>query len=246
MAKDAASSIGYLVRVDKASRGHLAAIRHWQNLKLAFDGDRIWIKDIWEAQLQSVELKSIPYKTVFYERDTKLYPLGSLLPSGNIPAVLWTPIERALPIDLPAFNHNYFGVDEKVSIKLIPSEKEVDAMAMITTIASLEQYMNTAPAVRLQPIMWTILNNDKALLIGKPLLPLNGQAFWQMGRSLLPAGYELDLHILNDTVCNMLDPGRSAWILWDTDSTYTLVDKADLQSLSRSSFRLSKEQFALR
>jgi hypothetical protein len=39
-----------------------------------------------------------------------------------MPNLLWTPIERALSIDLPSFNHNFFGINQSVDIKLETKE----------------------------------------------------------------------------------------------------------------------------
>ena len=237
MAENASDDLSYFVVVREENRDDLAALRQWGNLKAAFDEKLIWLKDLDYAQVNSTEVKSLPYKTIYYAKGGKLFPLHSALPLRNVPALLWTPIDRALPVKLPAFNHNYFGVHDKIQVKLVPSETEAEAEMMITHTDTLQHYLETAPAVRLQPLSWVLLDIDKALLIGKPLLPVTGEVYWKRGNHLLPAGFDFELFLLSDTVNSMINPESNAFIIWNPGSTYFLAEKSALQPLSLSSFR---------
>ncbi|MES2132535.1 MAG: hypothetical protein V4506_09300 [Bacteroidota bacterium] len=237
MAQDATNHISYYLVIDEARKSDLAAIRPWQNLKVAFDRKEIWVKDLSFVQADSTEVKSIPYKTMYYEKNGKLCFLNSLLPERNVPSLLWTPIERALPVKLPSFNHNYFGINEKISVSLVPTDTEKEAEAMITTVSNLKHYIETAPAVRFQKLKWALLNNDKAIIIGKPILPLNGNTYWKKHDCMLPTGFDLDFDMLSESIYKILNPGDHFLIVWDTDNSYSLIDKDDLQALSVGSFR---------
>lgn len=243
MAENASNDISYYLLLNDTHKSDLAEIRQWNNLKAAFDGGWIWIKDLDYAQVNSVEVKSIPYKTVFYEKQGKLFPQNSLLPDRTVPALLWTPIDRALPVKLPSFNHNYFGVREKIEMCLVPSRTEEEAEAMIIGIDILEHYMTTAPAVRLQNLKWVLLNNDTILLLGKPLLPLTAAVYWKRDNFILPAGYDFELYLLSDALNALLNPDHDQLIIWDINNTYSLIDKKDFQPLSLSSFRKTRQTF---
>jgi hypothetical protein len=244
MANHAANDIGYYLLIEEKHRADLAGLRKWGNLKTAFEENFIWVKDFDYAQVFSLQVKSIPYKKLFYSRNGKLFPLNSLLPDRNIPALLWTPIDRALPVKLPLFNHNYFGIHEKIAVNLVPGETEAAASAMITGIDVLESYIQTAAAIRLQKLKWTILNNDKVLLVGTPLLPLKGNVYWQRRDFLLPAGYDLELPLLTEAFNNTINPWHDALVIWNSDSTYFTVEKSDLRPLSLSSFRFSMQKLS--
>jgi hypothetical protein len=239
MAQDAAGSLKYYLCIDQQRKDDLSRIRTWPNLKVGQEENLFWVKDLEYAQLHSVEVKSLPFKSIFYENNNKLYYLNSRLPERTVPNLLWTPIDRALPANLPSFNHNYFGIHSRVNIQLVPIETEVEGVAMVTSIDILEKYVETAPAVRMQMINWCILDGKKVLLIGKPLLPLPGDIFWHRKTFLLPAGYDLELHILSKLIEVSVNPFNDHWVLWNIDGSYTLVSKDDLVGLSRSSFRLS-------
>lgn len=245
MANNVANDIVYYLAVDNKNKTDLANIRRWDNLKVAFDETVIWVKHFSYVQIHSLEVKSIPYKTVYYAKEGKLYLLNSLLPNKNIPSLLWTSIDRALPVQLPSFNHNYFGIDEQIEINIIPSEIEKDTVAVIATLADLKDYIYTAPDIRLQKIKWCILNNDKVLLIGTPLLPIKGIAFWQRNNFLLQSGYDFDLFALTDLVNNVLNPDNENWIILDTDASYFPVEKIALQQLSISSFKLTIQNISV-
>lgn len=245
MAKHAANDLVYYLVMDELHRDDLAAIRPWQNLKLAYDQAQIWVKDLSYVQVESPEVKCIPYKTLYYESEGKLFLLNSLLPDRRMPSLLWTPIERALPIKLPSFNHNYFGIDQKVALQLITSEAEYEAEVMITSLDTLEAYLATAPAVRSGPLSWALLNHDQVLIAGTPMLPVDGDVYWRKDHFIIPAGYEFELDMLCHTMNDLLNPHNDSWILWNSDNTYALVAKEDMQPLSLGSLRATRQHYLM-
>jgi len=243
MAENSSNDISYFIAINETFKSDLAGIRQWSNLKAAFDEGIIWIRDLNFVQVHSLEVKSIPYKTIFYEKQGKLFLQNSLLPHRNVPSLLWTPLDRMLPVKLPEFNHNYFGIHEKLEMQLVASENEVEADGMIVDVHILEKYLITAPRIRLQELHWTMLNNDKILLLGKPLLPISANVYWSRNHMMIPAGYDFGLYSLADSLNAMLNPGNDHLIIWDLQNTYALVAKNDLQPLSLSSFRKTLQPF---
>lgn len=241
MAKDVADGIKYFVSISQENKDDLVKIRQWNNLKVAFDNGLIWVTGFNYEQVYSTAVRSLPFKSVYFEKDNRLFFLNSFLPERSIPALLWTPIDRAFPLTLPPANHNYFGVSEQIIIRLVESELECEAMAMITPLDLLASYISTAPAIRLTNIRWTVLDSMKALLIGKPLLPIPGKTFWQRKDMLIPTGFDLELFLIADLIQKRLSPGRINWVCMDEDNTCIHVPKESLMPLSLSSFRLTVE-----
>jgi hypothetical protein len=241
MAKHAANHMNYYILIDKNNIEDLGALRNWSNARIGFDGNDVWMKDLDFAQINSAEVKSIPYKKIYLAKDGKLYPDGSLLPERNVPSLLWTPVDRGLPVKLPSFNHNFFGVHKKAAMKLVASEKENTAVATLTALAALEKYIQSAPTVRLQKISWVMMGHE-VLLIGTPLLPVPGETYWQRGELLIPTGCDFDLHALSGALNKKLNPEKNNWIICNRDQSFTLVTKDSLRSLSISSFRLTQEE----
>ena len=239
MAQDAADGVSYYLAVGRNHDEDLARIRHWNNVKIGHEENTTWAKELDYAQINSVEVRSLPSKTIYYEKESKLFLLQSLLPDRIVPSLLWTPIGRAIQVKLPSFNHNYFGLNERIEVRMIRHDYEAKAVAMVTDLEILRSYIESAPSIRLEQMRWTILERSQAFLLGKPLLPLPGNTFWQRKDMLIPAGYDFELSILADVIQRCVSPGRDHYILWTNDATYCAVPKVDLQPLSRSSFRLS-------
>lgn len=235
MAEHPADALSYWCSLPAAHKEHLGAVRHWQNLKLATDGQLYWLKDLTEMQANSPEVKTIPSVQVYYTQEGKLFKQGSLLPSQFIPSLLWTPIERAIPLELPSINPNYFHAPQPVEMRLVASDQEQPAFALWTEKQWLRRYLKTAAAARLRPLAW-ILVGDRPLILGEPLLPLPGQVFWRSGAFLLPAGYALELAIAQNALQRLLDPSGASWLLWNADGSYVALPKEQVQALRRSSF----------
>jgi len=241
MAEHASNNINYYLVLDKSFKDNLGAIRNWTNLKIAYEGNNIWLKDFDFAQINSLEVKSIPCKTIYYSKNAKLFLQNSNLPDRNIPSLLWTAVDRGLPVKLPSFNHNYFGIEQKVSVKIIRSDVEREGTIMITELKSLKKYIEKAPSVRLQKISWAIINNEKAILFGIPLLPMPGDVYWAKNELVFPTGYDLELHLLSATINEKLNPDKNSMVIFEPDSSYYLIEKQKMKTLSLGSFRMSTE-----
>ncbi len=245
MATDPANGLNYYLCLPAEYKSALAQIRSWSALGLGYDADQIWIKGLDYVQINSVEIKRIPGKSIFYEQEGRLFLLHSQLPNRRVPSLLWTPITRALPIKLPAFNHNYFGIHSKINIRLVASEMETEACAMITTTTALKSYLITAPALRLQQLKWVILDKGEVMITGKPLLPLSGEVYWQRGDFFIPAGYDLELYSLLALLNEQINPEKNNWVIWNKDGSYLLLEKNEMRDLTLGSFNLSVQQAKL-
>lgn len=244
MEKHASNPINY-VRIPKSNLELLGNIRHWKNLKLAYEGDFIWLKELSNEQLNTVAIKRIPFHTCYYENGQKLSLIGSLLPNCAIPQVLWTPIQRALPLELPTLNHNYFGSHNKVDITLVLSKKEQEAYALLTNLEDLGTFIKTSASIRLKPLKWTILDEEKALILGTPILPIEGKVYWRWNRFLIPAGYQFNYPSLAKSMHQSMGVDAQTWVLWEKESCSTFTSK-ELQNLSISSYRKTSTKLQLK
>jgi hypothetical protein len=238
MAVDSANGLNYFLSLPAQHKDLLYSIRHWQNLKIAFDEDLVWVKELNFFQVNSIEVKSIPFKELYYLSENRLFPKGSLLPGTNVPSLLWTPIERGLPIERPSYNHNYFGITEKIKIRLKPSEKEQEAFGLLVSMDTLSAYLETAPAIRLKNLSWVLID-DNSLILGFPLLPLQGSVYWRRDNFLLPVGFDFEFPILSDVINNFLSDDSNYWVVWSAENRFLKINKQSLKPLSISSFRLS-------
>ena len=241
------NELNYWISIPAQHKDYLGQIRHWNNLKMATDvslesnNERalLWVKDFSERQLNSLELKSIPFKKVFVARDGLLFHIGERVPQRKVPSLLWTPIAKALPVELPDGNYNFFGFDEKIAVKLVETEMERPAFGMLAPLANLAAYIETAPALRLAALEWVIIKQHLAFIVGMPLLPIKGFTYWKRGNFLLPTGFEFEFDFLTEALQKALAVGEEDFVLWNKDSSYILLPKSALKPLSIGSFRLS-------
>ncbi|MES2775514.1 MAG: hypothetical protein V4722_15165 [Bacteroidota bacterium] len=241
MAADAPNHI-ILLEIPLQHKELLGQLRHWSNLKIASGEDSIWVKDFTDLQLDSTELKAIPFTHLFEVKDNLLFLKGSLLPSKKLPPFLWTPIERALPVVMPPLNHNFFELPQKVPIRLEQVEIEQEASAMLVEIKDADLYMQSAPAVRLQPIEWIIIGGSLALMKGQPLLPLSGRSYWTKNDFIFPVGWGLEFSFLEQEIMELLNLGNLNMIWWMDELHYYALPKTQFAKLSISSWRASTQK----
>jgi len=241
MAADLSKDVIYLLEIGRPHLDYLGPVRHWSQLRIAASPEGYWVRGLTAEQLESTEIRSIPFKKLYYLYDGQsqlLFPYGGTVPVKKLPSMLlWTPLEKAMPLEHPSYNHNYFGLSEKLAIRLVASGQEQEPVALLVSVQQLGDYIQTAPAVRLEPLLWVIVD-DQALVLGRPLLPLPGKSYWQRGSHLLPAGLDFEWIVLASTLEKELEP--ECWLLWDEGGGYVAMQKQVCRPLSISSFRLSK------
>ncbi|SHM32734.1 hypothetical protein [Flavobacterium chilense] len=229
----------YFLEINKEHKDFLGAVRHWENLKIAFETNTIWIKEFSAEQINSAEVLQIPYTKTYELKDNLLFEIGKQLPTKKLPSgLLWSPVLRGLPVSLPNFNHNFFGIDQTLQITLKRSENVKEAHALLVEYQELKSYIELAPKFRLEPLQWIVIHN-KALIIGKPLLPLKGDTYWFKNDFLLPSGYDFEWTVLTQALKDKLNPFDKNIILWNKDNSYSSISKQNIKPLSISSFRLT-------
>ncbi|GGA89056.1 hypothetical protein [Puia dinghuensis] len=237
MAAHPSNLVTWLLEIDEAHLEFLAPVRHWDFLSMASGPGVCWVKGFRPEDLESPEITSIPFKRLLYLRDEHLFPAGGLVPLKQLPAGLaWIPLEKGLPLQLPSFNHNYFGIQERLTIRLVPASIEKAPAALLAPLDVLRAYADMASSIRLKGLNWVVLD-DQALVVGEPLLPLPGEVYWRQGHHLLPAGFAFEFPFLVETIgANVGSPG-ACLLLWDKEGGCLRIGRDMFCPLSRSSVR---------
>lgn len=242
MEGDATTAITFYLKIPSIHKRHLGTIRHWAFLKIGFDNTDTWLKGFTETEIRSVEVKAIMAKELFYEKKGQLFKLDSLLPSASVPSVLWSTIDRGLPLEIAQFNHNYFGIEERVQPRLVRSDREEQTEVLKTTLAELESYLDTASSIRLKSIEWLIVNETEVWLWGTPMLPIRGETFWRQNHCIVPAGYDLQITNLYAAINETINSDNDHWIIFREDGRYFTLRKSHVKPLTLGSFRLTLKQ----
>ena len=224
------------MKVPVEFQDYLSGIYNWQHLSVGKVEDALWIQGFSDEEIEHVKVKSIPGIQRFYASKGKLFPLEHSLPIGNEPAMLWTPIQRAIQVDLPKKNHNLFEVNAKLKVSIVKSEQEQVATVLRVDGQAMKKHLMNISAIRMRQLKWTIIGNE-TLILGTPMLPLPGQTYWISQDFMLPTGYELSPPLLSKIINNKINTTKENFVLWDTEGSYSLIPKINFKELSRSSFR---------
>jgi len=242
MAKDSSDCLKeFLAEIPRADEDFLGLLRDWKNVQIALEEDVIWLKGFTGEQAVSSEIQQLPNLRLYELREGLLFRKDALVPSKKMrTALLWTSIDKALRLTFPTFNPNFFGIDEKIQVKLKQSEEEHSATALLSPIKEIREAVTGLPKFKLEKIEWIVIN-DQALFIGEPLLSLPGKTFWSKDGHLLPSGYDFEFKNLSSLLQRKYNAGHDQWLLWNENGSVLFLNKEDLRKLSVSSFRLTQK-----
>lgn len=208
---------------------------------MAFDGDIIWIKGFSKDQALSSGLRQIPCIELYQQREGLLFKPGKLVPEKKIPGgLLWNSLQRAFPLSAGEVNHNYFGIQQKISVRIVPAAEEQQATALLTDRNIAKNYITQSAAVRLQPLKWCFIGN-RPFFTGAPLLSIPGIAYWEYHRNFIPAGFNFEFPVLGKNIYQRLSPEGENKIIWFNDGSYMILPVKQLVPLTVSSYRLSTQ-----
>jgi hypothetical protein len=242
MAKDSSERIKeFWAELPRADEDFLGSIRDWKNVQVALENDVIWLKGLTDEQAVSPEIQQLPNFLIYELREGLLFRKDALVPSKKVrTALLWTSIDKALRLTFPPSNQNFFGIDEKIEVKLRPSEEEQPAIALLSPIAEIKEIIIALPKFKLEKLDWIVIN-DKALFLGNPLLSLPGKTFWTKNGHLLPTGFDFEFKNLSSLLQRKYNADQDQWLLWNEDGSVLPINKNDFRKLSLSSFRLTEK-----
>lgn len=242
MAKDSSERIKeFWAELPRADEDFLGSIRDWKNVQIALEEDVIWLKGFTDEQAVSPEIQQLPDFLLYELREGLLFRKNTLVPSKKVrTALLWTPIDKALRLTFPPSNQNFFGIDEKVEIRLKPSEEEQPAAALLSSITEIKDTIIALPKFKLEKLDWIVMN-EKALFLGTPLLSLPGKTFWAKDGHLLPTGFDFEFKNLSSLLQRKYNAGQDQWLLWNEEGSVLSINKNDFRKLSVSSFRLTEK-----
>lgn len=231
----------FWAEIPQADEDYLGSIRDWKNVQIATDEETLWLKDFTEEQVCASELHQLPNFLLYELRDGLLFKKEALVPSKKVrTALLWMPIDKALRLSFPASNQNYFGISEKVRVRIKESNEEHPVIALVSKIRDIKESIAALPKFRLEKLEWTVIE-DKALFLGTPLLSLPGKTYWAKDGHLLPSGFDFEFKNLSTFLQQKYNKESDGWLLWDENGNYLAIKKTDFRPLSVSSFRLTEK-----
>ncbi|MDC8101615.1 MULTISPECIES: hypothetical protein [Chryseobacterium] len=242
MAEDPSKCIKeFWAELPRRDEDFLGSIRDWKNVLIAVDDETIWLKGFTDEQVIASEIHQFPDFLLYELHDGLLFRKDALVPSKKMrSALLWTPIDKALRLTFPASNQNYFGISEKIQIRLKENNEEQPVIALLSRISDISESIAGTAKFKLERINWTIIG-DKALFLGTPLLSLPGKTYWTKDKHLLPSGLDFEFKNMSTFLQQKYNKESDGWLLWDENGNYLSLKDTDFRQLSVSSFRLTEK-----
>ena len=240
MEKSTAYSVDFFASINANGYQQLSNLRTWTHLEMGQEENTIWLKNFSLEQINSSTLLQLPFVKRYYEMNGKLFRYDQLLPERETPKINWQFINVETALTLPAYNFNFFGLSEKIKIKIVDSDQERSTAAVITTFPMLIEYLSSAPAIRYKHLKWVLINYQDVFLLGTPLLPIPGKSYWQNGASFLPAGYDFEISMLRNMITEKLKVSENKIVVWNEKGNYFFINREDLNFLDLAAVRKQK------
>ena len=229
----------------QSDREALGNVRALPGLQVAAAQGQLWLRGLPATGPLPLAVRALP-ATAAYTLDAqgRLFPLGSLTPTAQLPALAWQPIHEALPLELLTAALPAQGAP-RYRVQLVPSARPEPGAALLTTLAAWQKCAETAPEIRLRGLRFAVAADQRVLLLGTPLPPIPGQEYWLQERLPLPAGYDFEAPLLAPLLTQQLNPAGDAVLLMAADGSWERVPNAHLIPVTRGAVRLTVASFSL-
>jgi len=227
-----------------SDRETLGGVRALPGLQAAEAAGELWLRGLPATGELPLAVRTLP-ATAAYALDApgRLFPLGSLTPTAQLPTLAWQPIQAFMPLELPTA-----AIPAKEApryrVRLVPSARAEAGAALLTTLTAWHAYADTAPEIRLTGLRFAVAADQRVLLLGTPLPPLLGQEHWLRQGLLLPAGFDFEAPLLAPLLAKQLNPAAAGILLFAADGSWERILTENIVPVTRSAVRLTMKGFA--
>jgi hypothetical protein len=244
MATNASNSIEFIAHLPTKSKDDFRQIWHLESVQIAKSDDGFWLKGFSQEDLKSTVVRSMLKLKLFELRDNLLFEKENRVPERKMPSgLLWHPIQRALKIDLPSFNENFFEVNGKLNIEFKLSSEEQQVWASIVKFDDLHKYVDSIPNHYFNDVLWCKYGSDQVFLLGTKVLPIISKRYWKFQDLLIPVGYDLKYPFLKQIIIDFKNKSeKDEFWIFNSDEHYIAVPKDQLIPMSRSSVKFTIQE----
>lgn len=231
--------MAFILVLKASDRPSLAAIRLLPKVEVATDATDIWVRLPLSNEGLDPKIRQLPLvSTYFMDEKQHLYPIGGLTPVGVLKPLTWLPLTDFMPIELPV-SALPAATSETVVLNIIPSEKERETTAVMTTGAAWLAYVTYAPEARLRRLHFAVSNANAVLVFGTPLPPIDGETYWLRDNIFMPSGFDFALPMVSELIFLKENLENQAFLLFNTEGSYHRLEASDFMPVSRSAVKLT-------
>lgn len=226
--------------IDRSQAGALARIRNWPGLMFCHIDNLLWVKG--QINQNQIEVwQSIPFSKRYTVDETLLYnwPNGKLI-THVLPNTEWLSLREHWSLCIIKMSSSIPN-SSSIQIQLIQNPKLTHANAWLGSVFMLEQWIDSAPEVRMKNLKFAIQDNE-ALIFGEQLPSFPGQFFSHQENVLLPLGHQLLPQCSMKTLRKIANIDEQSLLLIRNEKQWESIPFMSIVPLSRSSWRLSKHE----
>jgi len=226
-----------IVRVEQEQPGQWIGSLLGSSARIAITNTCVWVRfsvnDETSRKLEAV----LPGKRFKLVDGDWLVPNGCQVAEMKLPALDWKTPESLIELVAPtaAFTGKIVGEECPIA-RLVHGGNERPAAAGLFAIRDLIAWVETAPLVRLERLIYCV-SDELYLVIGEPLPTIACQYLCQLGRVLWPAGMSWEPAVDVESIQDLFAVEDDQWLLWTNTDEWALISKSMLMPLRRSSIR---------
>lgn len=231
----------WIFQLAQKDKDSLGTVRCFPGLEAVVQEGQIWLRLPQLEQGIPLDIQRLPIEQTFVlDPSNLLFPKGKQTPIAKIGKLDWVPLIDFIPVSLPVSSIPGYAKESYLP-QLIRSQEEQTLSGLRTSWASFYTYAIHAPQARLEVLSFAASDNGEVLLLGHPLPPIPGNAYWQQHDLLIPAGYHFDLPWIAPLLNKSLNRAGMHFILFDQKGQWSKVPKKAVLQVSRAAVRTTQK-----
>lgn len=217
----------------------LGNIRTIPDLKVAEHGDELWLRGVSKESSYEKELRKLPVLKAYTISNELLFPVDGITPVGKLESLDWKLLTDFFTLELP-LSAIPGKTDKRVPVRLIPCTNEQEEEALLTSLEHWKAFAGEASEVRLKGLMFAASEHGEVFIIGNPLPPLPGKAFWSREGIYLPCGFDFEFPLMAELLNEKMTSFDDTILIFVEDGKLISVSADHFASATRSAIRMTK------
>lgn len=231
-----------VLRMERRYAPTLGRVRSRADLSIGETAEHLWVRiESSTDEPLDGDLLSLPAVCFAVLEDGQLIERGLRVPLGHLPAADWVSIAEwmTIRIEAPALAAQ---APPPVRLQMEPSPDPQTTGVLVTSCEKWEQYVQTAPQIRLNPLSFAQNSDRQVVIRGTPLPPISGTYFVESDGVAVAAGWRWTPPVAANVVARLLQVAGEDLALLYADGTWERIGGEQFVPASRVAVRLSSQE----